>query len=141
MPVFCQKTSILQKTPCSHAHISSKNVNSLKKLCSHIISLQIYDEKPYAVIPIFGQKNVNSVKTAQYYGPKKVNKMPTFSIFHEKIPALMPIFCKKRPFSKLSCQYFDEKTSILPKTILSCHSLQIFHKRPLLSCLYLVKKT
>ena len=32
---------------------------------------QILYEKIPAVMPIFGQKNVNTDKTAQYYGPKK----------------------------------------------------------------------
>ena len=49
---------------------------------------------------MIGKKNVNSVKTTLYYGPKKSIGCPFFPISHEKITALMSIFCQKRPFSK-----------------------------------------
>ena len=73
-PYFVKKLSILSKTmlPCHF--------------------FQIFHEKPPAVMPIFGQKNVNSVKITLYYGPKKSIGCPFFPIFHEKISALMPIF-------------------------------------------------
>ena len=69
-------------------------------------------------MPIFGQKNVNSVKTTLYYGPKKSIGCPFFPIFHEKITAA--IFCQKKVHSLkntlLLCPYFVKKTSILSKT-------------------------
>ena len=78
-----------RKNHFSHAHILSKKVHSLKNTLlswSYFVKkndyalkntvllchfFQIFHEKPPAVMPIFGQKNVNSVKTTLYYGPKK----------------------------------------------------------------------
>ena len=77
MLIFCQKTFILSKTLCSYVY-----------------------EKPPAVIPIFGPKNVNSVLTTLYgLWAKKVNRIPFFPIFHENITALMPIFCQQNVHS------------------------------------------
>ena len=75
-------------------------------------------EKYPAFMPIFGLKNVNSVKTAIQFWPKKVKRMPIFyfSDFYEKNhcshapflwinvnslknTALMPIFCQKTSIS------------------------------------------
>ena len=93
---------------------------------------------------MIGQKNVNSVKTTLYYGPKKSIGCPFFPISHEKNTAFMSIFCQKRSFSKikqLSCLYFVKKTSTLLKTKCSHVIFFIFlHKNPILLCLYLVKK-
>ena len=81
---------------------------------------QIFHEKPHAGMPIFGQKNVNFVKTTINYGPKKSKGYPFVSYFHEKISTLMPIFCQKNAHSKkitlVSCPYFVKKTSIISKT-------------------------
>ena len=61
---------------------------------------QIFHKKPHPTMPIFGQKNVNFVKTTLYYGPKKSKGCPFFPIFHDKISTLMPIFCQKNVHSK-----------------------------------------
>ena len=77
-----------------------------------------FHEKPPVVMPISDQKNVNSVNTTQYYGPKKSIGCPFFPIFHWKITALIPIFCKKHKFSKKqsALKYiFNQKTSIISK--------------------------
>ena len=116
----------------------------LKTRCSHVLFFQIFNEKLPAVMHMIGQKNVNSVKTTLYYGPKKSIGCLFFPISHEKITALMSIICQKRPFSKtkyLSCLYFVKKTSTLLKTKCS-HVIffNFFHKNPILLCPYLVKK-
>ena len=78
MPIFCQK----------NAHSSKNTV-----LTSHFFLM--FHEKPPADVPIFNLKNVNSVKTILYYGPKKSVEYHYFPIFHEKITALMSILCQK----------------------------------------------
>ena len=54
MPIFCQK-----KRPFSQKHSAPMSFFSN------------FHEKSLPVMPIFGQKNVNSVKTTLYFGPKK----------------------------------------------------------------------
>ena len=98
MPIFCQN-----------------NVHSLTNTVLSCIFFQIFHEKPPAVMHIFGQNNVNSVKTTLYYGPKKSIGCPFFSNFSrknhcshilskkspfsKKHTALMPIFCQKNVHS------------------------------------------
>ena len=66
-----------------------------------------FHEKPPAVKPN-GQKSHKSVKTTLYYGPKKSKGYPFFPIFHEKMTARMTIFCQKKySFSK-------KHTAIIP---------------------------
>ena len=104
-PIFCRKTSILSKTRCSHF------------ICFK------FSWKTPAVMPIFGHKSLNSVKTTLYYRPKKSIGYPFFfPIFHKKILLSCPYFVKKHPFLKntqLSCPYFVKKTSILSKILCS----------------------
>ena len=90
-------------------------------------------------------KNVNFVKTTLYFGQKKSQDAPFFSISHEKITALMSIFCQKNVHSlkgNSSHLHVKKKTSTLIKT--QCFHvfflLLIFHKLPILSCRYFVKK-
>ena len=95
MPIFCQK-----------------NVNSLKIIVVWYNFLQIFHEKPQAVMPIFVRKKKRQF--SQHYTilwAKKVNRMPPlFPIFDEKITALMPILCQKNVHSLnntlLSCSVF-----------------------------------
>ena len=96
-------------------------------------------------MPIFGQKNVNSIKTTLYYGPKKSIGCPFFPIFYEKIIFLMPIFYQKNVHSlkntMLSCPHFVKKTSIF--SITQCSHvifLKYFMKNPPVLCPYLVNK-
>ena len=102
----------LWKIPYCHAHIWSKNVNSVKTTLYYGPTksigcpfFPICHEKITALMPIFGQKNVHSL---------------------EKHTALMPIFCQKNVHS-------------LKNTVLSCHFF--FMKNSLRSCPYLVKIT
>ena len=128
MPIFCQTTSFLSKTHCYHFIF---------------FFFKFSTRNPPAVMAIFGQKAVNSVKSTLFYGPKKVNRTPFF--FH--------FFTKK---SMLSCSQFVmsylEKNSVLmsifcPKTsFFQKHSAlmsfdQIIHENPLQSLPYFVKKT
>ena len=96
-PYFVKKTSILKKTHCSQVHILSKYVQFLKNTAL-MSFFQNFHEKLSAVKPIFGQKNVNSVKTTNILWAQKDNKMSFFPDLKKKI---------------LSCQYFVNKTSIL----------------------------
>ena len=77
MPIFCQKTSILSKTHCSHAHSLSKKHPFSQKHCALMLFFLS--------------------KTRQFCQnhAKKVNRMPFFSKLQESITALMPIFCQK----------------------------------------------
>ena len=97
MPIYCQKNR-----PFCEKHVAlmpifcQKKVHSLKTRFSHVIFQFFYEKTPYfAFIHKIGQKNVNSVKTTLYYGPKELIGCFYFSSFHEKIIALMPIFCQK----------------------------------------------
>ena len=195
---FCSKIFI--KTPYSHAHIWSKNVNSVNttlfyghKIQQDALFVPLFHEKITALMPIFYQKcvyslkntllscpyqskkrpfsqkhgalmcfffkffmknsccrahdwskNVNFVKTNLYFGPKK-SQDALFSYFSLKnYCSYVNILSKKRPFSRkkqLSSPRFAKKTSTLLKTNFShvCFFL-IFHKLPILSCRYFVKK-
>ena len=87
--------------------------------------------KTPAVMPIFGQKNVNSVKFILYtMGQKKSIGCSFFPILYKKINALMPIFCPKKVNSLkntlLSCPYkrpFSKKHGALMSLF------QIFHEK------------
>ena len=90
-------------------------------------------------------KNVNSVKTTLFYGHKSQKDALFVPLFHEKITALMLIFYQKYVYSlKTHCSYTDisqKNVHSLKNTVLSCvFFFQIFHKKLLLSCTWLVKK-
>ena len=98
MPIFYQKYVCSLKTHYSQGHIlSKKRPFSKKKLRSHGIFSQIFNEKPSAANPIFDQKNVNSVKTTIYFGPKKSIGCLSFPIFHGNVTVLVPKLCRKTP--------------------------------------------
>ena len=83
---------------------------------------QFFYEKLTAVMPIVGQKNVNTDKTTLFYGPKKSIRCSSFRLFTKKSLLLCPYFVKKRPFSTknlLSRPYSLKKMSILSKTLCS----------------------
>ena len=67
-----------------------------KTQCSHLI---FFNEKPLLPCPYL-VKNVNSVKTTLYYGPKKSIGYPFFRFFTKKSLLLILYFIKKRLFSK-----------------------------------------
>ena len=110
-PPFCENDTLLwaKKVNSMHwAHILSKKRPLSQKHNALVTFFSIFHEKPPAVMPIFGQKNVNSVKTTLYYGSKKVNRMPFFSDFSQKINCSHAhIFSKKSQFSK-------KHTAIMP---------------------------
>ena len=118
MPIFCPKNvyslkntvltcnffpNLSWKTLCCHAHIWSKNVDSVKTILYYGPNesigspfFPIFHEKITALISIFCQKNLFSLK---------------------KHIVLMSIFYEKNVHS-------------LKNTVLSCHSFQIFHEKP-----------
>ena len=61
MPIFCKKTSILQKARCSQVQILSKKRPFSQKHCAPMSFFRIFHDKPPAVKTLFGQ-NVNTVK-------------------------------------------------------------------------------
>ena len=69
MPIFCHK-----------------NVHSLKNTVLSCNFFHIFLEKPHAVMHVFGQKFVNSVKTTIYYGPGSPKNEIFSTILHEKNP-------------------------------------------------------
>ena len=120
MPLFFQ---FFTKNLCSHAHILSKNVHPLKNSVFSYHVFQFFYKKLPALMPIIGQKNINSVNTTLYYGPKKlvlrknkcshahiVKKLP----FSKKHTAPVPIFCQKNVHSVknvvFSCHFFSNIT-------------------------------
>ena len=113
--LFSKKYTVLKPILCQN-----KRPVLSKTLCSYVTFSHIFHEKPSAVKPIFGQKNVNSVKT------------------------LYPYFIKICPFSKnhtlFSYPYFVKKTSILTKKHCSHITFSNFDMKNLLLLYpYLVK--
>ena len=109
MSIFCQKMSVLSKTPCTHVIFSK------------------FSWKTQAVMPKLGLKR-------QFYQnytillAKKVKKIPFFPIF-KNICFHAHILLKKRPFTKIACcsgPYFVKKTSMLLKARCSWCSHVIF---------------
>ena len=70
MPIFCQQNANPLKTNCSHVHILSKNLNSLKHTVLSYNFSQICHERPLAVVPIFGQKTSTLSKLNQIIDQK-----------------------------------------------------------------------
>ena len=98
-----------QKKHCSHAHILSKNISSLKTRFSYAYIMSknahslkdtmlsshfFFKLKTPAAMPISGQKR-QFCQNYPILWAKKVNRIPFFPIFYEKINALMPIFYQK----------------------------------------------
>ena len=134
MPIFCQKkTSILYKHNAFMPIFCQQNVHSFKNTLLSCHIFQIFHLTPPHVILIFGQKNVNSVKTTLYYGPKKSIRCPFFPIFHEQITALMPLFCYQNVhFLKTLCFHaniLSKNVNPLKNTMLSCHFFQIVNEK------------
>ena len=111
-------------------------------LCCHV--LNYFMKNPSCEAHIWS-KNVNSVKTKLYYGPKKSIGCSFCQIFHEKITALKPRFCQKTSIlwkTLCSCAHILSKNVIsLKNTVLSYHFFKLFMKNPMLSYTYFVKKT
>ena len=122
---------------------------------------QIFREKLSAAKPIFGPKNVNSVKTTLYFGLQKPKDALLFPFFTKNNCSFTHILSKNVHSLKntlFSCPCFVKKTSVPSKTQcshfhilsknVSLSKTQCFHvmlskffmKNPLLSCPYLIKK-
>ena len=127
MPILVKKTSILSKTQCSH-----------------VLFFSNFSWKTPAVVHMIGQKTSILSKLHSILGQKS-HRMPFFPISHEKVSALMSIFCQKNVHSQKRnsshLHVLSKKTSTLLKTNCSHVFLfLIFHKLPILSCRYFVKK-
>ena len=94
-PYFAEKRPIRKKHTFLKPICCQKKIPFSQKQCALMSFLQIFIERPPAVKALFGQKNVNFVKTTVYYEPKKSIGCHFFPIFHEKITTLMLIFCNK----------------------------------------------
>ena len=109
MPIFCQKTSILQETRCSNDHILSKKRPFCKKIrCSHAI-IFIFFKTPCYHAHISSKKRQNC-QNYKILWAKKVNSMSFFPILHEKMTFFMPIFYQKNI-------YFLKNTNALIPTL------------------------
>ena len=75
MPIFCQKNAKCLKNTLFSCPCFVKKTSILSKTrCSHVIFFKFFMEKSLPVMPMFSQKNVNSVKTIG----QKVNRIPIF---------------------------------------------------------------
>ena len=118
-----------------------KNVHCLKTLCSHVIFFKFLET------PCFHSQERSKIgEFCQNYTllwSKKWIRFPYFPSFNEKNSALCA-YLVRRPFSKKQTTFmfiFNQKNvHSLKKLVLSCHFFIIFHKKPLLSCLYFVEK-
>ena len=138
---FIEKRPFFKKTPCTHAYILPKK-RPLSQKYNYLMSF-LSKFLPFAATPLFGQKNVNSVKTTLYYRPKKSGCL-FFLIFQEIINSLVPIFCQENVLSPKNLTtvmpIFCKKMSILSKTQFSnVIFFKSVMKKPLLPCPYLVK--
>ena len=118
--LFCRFS---RKNQCYYAYILSKNVHSQKKHCTnaHILPIkhpfsQKYnilscyfcrdsDKKLPSVTLLFGQKNVNSVKTTLYYRQKKSGCPFFFDFSRINHCSRAYILLTKCPFSKKTHSY------------------------------------
>ena len=161
MPIFYLGNVHSQQNALLSSPYLIKKCPVSQKHCSDAIFSNLVFKSP-AVKPIFCQKNVNSVKTTLYYGPKKSMRCYFCSDISAKISALMPIFCpkndrflkktrcshahilyKKRKFSKNhdALTPYCTKLIILSKTLCSyVVFFKFFMKNPWLPFPYLVKK-
>ena len=88
------------KKHCSQGHTWSKKFHSLKKQGAVRSLFRIFHENPPSVMPIFCQKNVNSIETIIYNGPKMSLGCHFFQLFTKYSLLSCQYFVKKRPFSK-----------------------------------------
>ena len=133
MPIFCQKTSILTKTHCSHVIFFEYSMENPLLPCPYLVKKsqfcqnytilwqKIVNRMPFssdfhgkmtALIPMFFQKDIHSLKThcshAHILSKKRpfsqkhctlmsfcLNRMPFSSNFERKITALVPMLFKK----------------------------------------------
>ena len=132
MPIFCQKNAKCLKNTLFSCPCFVKKTSILSKTrCSHVIFFKFFMEKSLPVMPMFSQKNVNSVKTIG----QKVNRIPIFfPNFHDKILLSWPYSIKKRPFSNkrtvLTPIFCQKSVHSLKNTVFSRHFFKSFIKNP-----------
>ena len=106
-------SDFLLKNLCP-THILSHYVHSLKNSVLSRHFFQFFHEKPCILMPIFGQKNVNPVKTTLYYGlEKSLSRKKSMLSCHAHILSKNLNSLKN---TMLPFPYFVKKTSILSKT-------------------------
>ena len=88
-PYFFKKTSILSKTFCSHI----------------IFFSQIFYEKSHSAVPIFGPKNVISVKHHYIIGQKNSIVFPIFRFAWKNLCSHAHILLKTFILSKTQCSH------------------------------------
>ena len=123
IPKFCKKTvHSLKNTLLSGAYfvLNRQFAKRYSALISFFFKLDFKT-------PIFGVKT--SILTRLYYIIDKQNQQDAFFFFR---------FCKKKQL--LSCLYFVKKLYNPLKTVLLCYLLQLFIKKTIVICSYLVKK-
>ena len=131
MSIFCQKIVKSLKNPLFSCLCF---VDFFKNTLFPCRFFQIFHEKSIPFMSIFGQKNVNSVKTRLYYRPQ--NSIRQFFVrIYTKNTALMPIFYQKTSILKkhiVLTPIFCKKMSIRSKTRCSRVIFQNSHEKPLL---------
>ena len=134
MSIFCQKIVKSLKNPLFSCLCFVKKSPLSQKHALPMSFFQIFHEKSIPFMSIFGQKNVNSVKTTLYYRPQ--NSIRQFFVrIYTKNTALMPIFYQKTSILKkhiVLTPIFCKKMSIRSKTLCSRVIIQNFHETPLL---------
>ena len=94
--IRCQFFRFFTKNNCFHAHILSTKRPFSKKhtllSCPYFVKKHSFSKNHDALMPIFSQKNVRSLK-------KNCALMSLFLILHEKPPAAMPILGSKKVIS------------------------------------------
>ena len=119
MPIFCHK-----------------NVHSLTNTGLWCHFFHNFHEKPPVIMPIFGQKSVNSAETRLYYGPKKSIWCTIFSWLHFANITLI-LLNPHRFFA-----YIHKNTSAISKLRCShVNCFKIFMKIPQRLCIYLFLQT
>ena len=102
-------------------------------LCFNVIFFQIWNGKPLAFKPIFGQKTSILTKLL-YFGSIKSIGCHYFQMFFEKIKGFMPIFCQKIIyFLKTHFSYvhiLSKKRPFSQKTLFSHYFFKFLHEKP-----------
>ena len=138
------------KNPCCNANIRSKNVNSVKiailyepKSQQDALFFSIFHEKMTFLMPIFCQKNFNSLKNTLLSCPYFVRKT---SLLSKKRCSHVIFFKYFMKSPMLSCPNLLKRTSILSKLpyLMGQKNQQeapffrFFTKKPLFSCPFFV---
>ena len=95
---------------------------------------QDFHEKPPAVKPIFGQKNVNPLKITLYYGPKSQQDVLFSQFFTKSNCSHAHVEKKKLPISKkhdaLIPIFYQPNIHDLKTTVLLYYFISNFYEKP-----------